>query len=301
MSRKLPSLIVAGWVAFSAILGHAQSESVSPADNRTLEIVDRLKEIIQRNERKENPDRELTNKLKDLVRRYDWPWRVRLFVDDFSDGDYTKNPAWTVNRGEFHVVLGSGLRSIVEVPSPFAASLSNKRGETTALDLFSGFRKSVSGPAASALRFRDPPWPAEISATIAMDNTFAIRVRMASGDKNAKGSRVEFGPYRGSDRNWGYRLAYNPGQIPAFEIVRLSPGHWSLVQSLEAPMSLEDGKFHSLDWRRDRDGNILVLLDEQELLRAVDRDTAEFFDGFAIVNGGGDFTFERIEIFGTER
>lgn len=301
MSRMLPIFLFAGCFTFSATLGHGQSDRASPGDNRTLEIIDRLKEIIQRNERKENPDRELSNQLKDLLRRYDWPWRVRLFVDDFSDGDYTKNPAWTVNRGNFQVELGSGLRSIVELSSAFAASLSNKKRETPALDLFSGFRERVSGPAANALRFRDSPWTAEISAAIAMDNTFAIRVRMASGDKNTKGSRVEFGPYRGSDRNWGYRLAYNPGQIPAFEIVRLSPGHWSLIQSLEALMSLEDGKFHSLDWRRDRDGNILVLLDEQEILRAVDRNTAEFFDGFAIVNGGGDFTFERIEIFGTER
>lgn len=297
----LPILLFAGCFTFSPIVSHAQSERASPEGNRTLEIIDHLKKIIQRNERTENPDRELSNQLKDLVRRYDWPWRVRLFVDDFSDGDYAKNPAWTVNRGNFHVVLGSGLRSIVEISPPFAASLSKNKRESTALDVFSGFRKSVSGPAPAALRFRDAAWTAEISAAIAMDNTFAIRVRMASGDKNSKGSRVEFGPYRGSDRNWGYRLAYNPGQIPAFDIVRMSPGHWSLIQSLEVPMSLEDGRFHSLDWRRDRDGNILVLLDEQEILRAVDRNTAEFFDGFAIVNSGGDFTFERVEIFGTER
>jgi len=43
---------------------------------------------------------------------------------------------------------------------------------------------------------------------------------------------------------------------------------------------------------------MLVLLDGSEVVRATDRSVNDFFDGFTIANTGGDYTFERIEIFG---
>jgi len=41
-------------------------------------------------DRRSNPA--LTEQLRDLVRQYDWPWRVSLLYDDFHDGDYIYNP-----------------------------------------------------------------------------------------------------------------------------------------------------------------------------------------------------------------
>ena len=37
------------------------------------------------------------------------------------------------------------------------------------------------------------------------------------------------------------------------------------------------------------------------MIRAPDRAAAEFFDDITLVNGGGDYTVELIEILGTER
>ena len=53
----------------------------SPEDARTLELVDRLKEVIQRAERN-RVDGATVNQLKDLVRRYDWPSSVPVMVSD---------------------------------------------------------------------------------------------------------------------------------------------------------------------------------------------------------------------------
>ena len=51
----------------------AQMEQALPNDPRSLELVDRLKEIIQKLEKSRPADPALLQQLRDLVRRYDWP------------------------------------------------------------------------------------------------------------------------------------------------------------------------------------------------------------------------------------
>ncbi len=51
--------------------------------------------------------------------KYDWPWRSELLLDDFSDGNFTADSAWTVISGKFWVDASLGLRSSVQ-PRPKA-------------------------------------------------------------------------------------------------------------------------------------------------------------------------------------
>ncbi len=291
-------LFAAVLILIPGVVG-AELESTAPDDSRTLDLVDRLKEVIQRAERNRNIPSTPLNQLKELVKHYDWQWRVKLLYDNFADGDYTANPAWTVMRGDFRIVRGAGLRSVVglEATNQLASIEADRgRGKYLSADALGGVLKEFSDPAGLA-PFRNPRQTAEISTQVAIANAFAVRVRMASYETGLTGLRVEFGPYRGNDRDWGYRLAYTPGRTPPFEMLRLAPGRVSVMAASAMPMSLEDGRIHQFEWRRDREGTMLVLLDGQEILRSVDR-SAEFFDGFTIVNGGGDYSFERIEIFG---
>jgi hypothetical protein len=298
----IPPLIFVVIMVWSIASVGAQSERAAMEDSRTLELVDRLKEIIQKAEKSRNVNAATLNQLRDLVNRYDRPWRVKLLFDDFSDGDYTFNPAWSVGRGEFRVVRGSGLRSIVSPQSslPLSPPESQNKGEVSSIDIIGGILKGIADPPNIMSQFRAGLPTAEISIPVVIGNAFAISVRLISRDRNQDGARLEFGPFRGSDRYWGYRLAYNPGQRPSFEILRLFPGRSTIVQKLDAAIDLEDGNAHSLEWQRDREGHMQVFLDGREILRTIDRGT-DFFDGFTILNGGGDYTFERIEVFGTAR
>ncbi|MGH7817428.1 MAG: hypothetical protein ACREOR_08570, partial [Candidatus Binatia bacterium] len=106
MRIRWSSLLAIALLTLAFRSAHAQS----PDDARTLELVDRLKEVIQRAERN-RVDTATVNQLRDLVRRYDWPWRVKLLFEDFSDGDFTANPTWSVSRGDFRVLRGAGLRT----------------------------------------------------------------------------------------------------------------------------------------------------------------------------------------------
>jgi hypothetical protein len=92
----------------------------SPLINRVRNIRlsdrrdDGLKELIRGAERDQRSSPWLTKQLRELVRRYDWPWKVALLHDDFRDGDYTYDPSWIVSNGDFRVVRGTGLRTVFD-------------------------------------------------------------------------------------------------------------------------------------------------------------------------------------------
>lgn len=296
-------------ILFLAMLGLpmavcAQSERATPDDARTLQLVDQLKEVLQQAERSRSSDRATLNSLRDLVNRYDWPWRTKLLYDDFGDGNFTVNPAWTVNRGEFRVVRGLGLQTSSAADKLAGPTPTDSGGSTGGPSIIEGILGGIfkgvleRGP---STQFRANNVAAEISTPVAIGNAFAVRVRMASRERNPSGSRIEFGPYRDTGRDWGYRLAFNPAQRPAWELVRLSPGgRSSIIEKFDSNAGFADGKVRTVEWRRERDGNMQVLVDGTELFRAVDRGS-DVFDGFTIVNSGGEYNFERIEVFGMDR
>jgi hypothetical protein len=64
---------------------------------------------------------------------------------------------------------------------------------------------------------------------------------------------------------------------------------------------LADGNSHTVEWRRASDGEMIVLLDNKEIIKTVDRAYDEPFDGFAMINKGGEFEIKRVTIFGTQK
>ena len=65
-------------------------------------------------------------------------------------------------------------------------------------------------------------------------------------------------------------------------------------------VSLGDGQVHALTWTRGRDGAMRVALDGKTLMSVTDRSFKEPFDGFAMINAGGDYALRQIRIDGTE-
>ncbi|MGH7888839.1 MAG: hypothetical protein ACREPG_13335, partial [Candidatus Binatia bacterium] len=180
---------------------------------------------------------------------------------------------------------------------------SGSGGASAIEGLLGGILRGVLEPMPSnqGSQFRGAQPTAEISTPVGVGNAFAVKVRLLAWERNPEGSRIEFGPYRGGEREWGYRLAYTPGPKPLLEILRLSPGRLAVVERYDGATGLEDGRAHQVELRRDRDGAMQVLVDGKELIRAIDRGINDFFDGFTIVNGGGEYNFERVEIFGAEK
>ena len=74
LSRSL--LLTICLTVVPVFLSKAQDRMPS-GESRAAELVEQLKDVIQRAERNRTSDPRLIQQLRDLVRRYDWPWRDR--------------------------------------------------------------------------------------------------------------------------------------------------------------------------------------------------------------------------------
>jgi hypothetical protein len=276
---------------------HAQVVQASAGDNRTLELVDHLKELIHSAERDQRSSFWLTRKLRDLVRRYDWPWRASLLHDDFRDGDYTYNPHWVVSNGDFWITRDSALRSVFNTP-PQNRRLSDRRGESPAIDILQDILWGGNGNERGATQAVSRS-AAEIHTRLPISNAFAARLTLMFDGNPDVIKRLEFGPFQGEERDSGYRLAYESGKAPSFTLLRSAPGRSAVVEIYVRAVKLEDGSPHTIEWRRRDDGEMVVLLDETEIMRTVDRAYTDSFDGFTFMNKGGAYELKKISIFGS--
>lgn len=277
----------------------AQTDRIPAGDQRTLELVDHLKELIQRAEPDPRSNPWLLQRLRDLVRRYDWPWRVSLLYDDFHDGEYASNPPWIVSNGDFWVARGLGLRSVFDPPENQSQRSSDRKSENPAIEILGGIlwggkereERSPQTP---------PPSTAEIYTKLRVSNAFAVKLQLRSRSYAHRNNRFEIGPYMGDERNWGYRLTYDSGKKESFTLMRAAPGRSAVIEIYDRAVDLEDGKPHNIEWRRSDNGEMVVLLDDNEIIRTVDRAYGGPFDGFSVINKGGDYELRQISIHGTD-
>jgi len=279
---------------------HAQTDQVSAGEGRTQELVEQLKELIRAADQDRRSNPAMTKQLRDLVRRYDWPWRVSLLYDDFRDGDYTYNPRWNVNNGEFRVARGSGLRSYFDPPASQARRPASRRGDGSAMellgDLLMGSREREPEPAQANLKSE-----AEIFTRVGITNAFVVKADLNIRRSADLDTRIEFGPFLSDDRSSGYRLAYESGRKPSLTLLRFSRGRSAVIEMTDQEITLADGNSHTVEWRRTSDGEMIVLLDNKEIIKTVDRAYDDTFEGFAMINKGGEFEVKRVSIFGTQR
>ena len=301
MRHLAPGIALTITLALTSISpAQSQTEQFSAGDGRTQELVEQLKDLLRTAEQDRRSNPAMTKQLRDLVRRYDWPWRVSLLFDDFRDGDYTYNPRWNVNGGEFRVARGAGLKSNFDPPVSQARRPVSRRGDGSAMDLLGdllmGTREREAEPAQGALKSG-----AEIFTRVGITNAFVIKVDLNIRRYTDRDTGIEFGPYQGDDRSSGYRLAYESGRRPSLTLIRFSPGRSAVIEMTDQDINLADGNSHAIEWRRSSDGEMLVLMDNKEILKTVDRAYDDPFDGFTVVNKGGEFELKRVAILGTQR
>jgi hypothetical protein len=278
----------------------AQTNPGPSGESRAQELVDRLKEVIRGAEEQRGANQPLVRQLRDLVRRYDWPWQVSLLYDDFRDGDYTYNPRWIVNQGEFWVTRGGGLRSNFDPEAYRMRRTSDRRSDSSALDILGdillGGRERDVSPTQVSLKSES-----EIFTRIGISNAFAAKVQLNLRSYADRNTRLEFGPFQGDDRRSGYRLAYDSGETPALSLLRFGSNRSGVIEMMDRSIGLDDGNTHTIEWRRSDEGEMVVLLDDKEVIRTVDRAYDDPFDGFSVVNKGGEFEIKQVSIFGTQR
>ena len=77
-------------------------------------MIERLDGLIDEAERSRAADLGFLRDLRGLAGEYRRMPRTLLLSDDFADGDYTRDPRWTVTAGRYWVEQGWGLRSAIK-------------------------------------------------------------------------------------------------------------------------------------------------------------------------------------------
>ncbi len=276
----------------------AQSSRYAPiaGGERTQKLIDELSTLIDEAERARAADPRFLYDLRDLIRKYDRPWRTEILRDDFRDGNYTVDPTWTIKTGRFEVDARRGLLSRVTPGRQEPATTGSREDLATAIvgsllsQALGGKRQDPSPPSPS-----EPDY-AQIYVAAPIPETFEIRLEISSRQRQG---RLAVGPYVGADQSRGYSLAYNPGASPGLELLRVEDRGSRLLTSRSERLDLEDGRSHLLEWTRDQAGEMVVKVDGKEMLRARDEGFRGRFEGFTFVNMGGEYELHRVVVNGT--
>jgi len=270
----------------------ATDSRYGPIGGDSGEMARELRGLIDEAEKARAADPRFLRDLRDLADRYDRPPLTDVLFDDFSDGDFTRNPAWQVTSGRYWIERGYGLRSTVTAaPAPAAPT----SGEDQAKQLFGAIlqqalRGQQSGGQASTPSASDA---AVIHVAQPFTNAFSIRVELTSWQGEGQ---LEIGPYAAGTLDAGDRLIYRAGATPGLQLVRLSRYGSGVVGAHSQGLVLEDRRVHVIEWTRTPFGDMTVSVDGTQLIHAGDRAIEEPFDGLAVINRGGDFVLARVQV-----
>lgn len=267
-------------------------------DSQVQGLVDELNKLVDTATTAGAAHPNFLRDLRDLARRFDWPWRKRVLFDDFSDGNVTAGPAWTVGGAPVTVDRFDGLRSRVSMEAPQTATQTQRSSEPedVAVQILGAFLKQRSSepekPAPAPKRHEE-----SILATLAASaNQFALQADIIFA--NAVNGYIEMGVIQGTD-GLGYRVGIRPRARDAeVEILRVGSRGSGVVDSAFVAAATWGAQPASQPktvlFTRDDEGDMNVSIDGTVVLTANDRAFRDGFDGFIVRNGGGEYVLKSI-------
>lgn len=297
----LKSLLIAGVVALGIAAGPALAQDSTTRyqpwqgynSENMQDLIGDLEDLIDQAEKDRAADPEFLKDLRAALLQYSAPAAakyVALLFDDFRDGNYTQKPTWTVTSGAFKVDnKGSftGLRSTIYPPGTTPGQ--NNSGNP-ALDILGAILNQPAQPTSTAKY-------AAIYTPVKVSNEFRIKFDFTSTERFG---RMDFGVYQGAGGSNAYRIAYLPNQKDSLRLLRLtSQGVW-VIGAYKTTLSLENNRRHLLEWTRDKNGVMSVVLDGKEVIRATDKNITKPFDGFLHLNAGGSYYIRAVSIEGVK-
>lgn len=209
-------------------------------------------------------------------------YRVRA-RDDFSDGDHTRNPAWRIASGRLEVRNG-GLNSVVTPPA--ARTQDGGRPQDVGRQMLEELIKQQLGG--------QSPAQGDATAAVAYLPIGAIasvfRITLVISGSAEPYSHIDLGPYRGNGLNYGYRLSNRSNQ--PLQLVFTDERGTSVIAS--AQVRLANHVPQQLTWQRDANGRMTVSRDDEILIDVVDQKLTDGFDGFSLINAGGEWTLHEV-------
>lgn len=295
--------IIVSVVALIGLPAMAQEPRYKPLPAQTQtgdmsELVKKLRSLTDEAERSKAADPAFINDLRNLANAYDNPWPLKLLSDNFRDGDFTKNPAWTVVAGTWQVDAKGRLTGLHSAIAKAKTETTQGAGGSGASQIVGNVLETLRKQQQQGQGAGQPAREehATIFAPVGISNAFSIRLELASGE----GGRFDFGPAVGPNRDSLYRITYMPEAESGLVLSRVTPQGTQLLASSNGKIVLEDDKSHVVEWKRDRAGKMTVALDGKPQIEATDMQLKSRFDGFLMDNGGGSYWIRSVEIAGVK-
>jgi hypothetical protein len=254
------------------------------SNGNAAQLAAKIRNLVEKAEDANAADPRFLADLIALINKYPAPSnKGQVFLNDnFSDGNYTNNPAWSVSAGKWRVDTAG-----------------NQIGLTSQVRQSQGQNPNVNALLGSLLGLNTQPTAqpglASIYTPVRFPNAFVIKVRLTSADPNGAFSIV---PYQGdSDRN-AYQLIYQQNNAAGLVLQRVVGGRMMQIGSYDGQIRLADGQTHELVWSRDAAGRMLVKIDGRNAIKALDTRVAGNMDGLLLANVGGNYWIHEVSIKG---
>lgn len=308
----LLALCIGSTLAAAAPMAWAQTGSFGKdpfeQEDRTGALVEELNTLLEKGEKERLIDPWFLRDLRNVLGKYDRPWSEILLQDDFSARGPQPDPPWQVTAGEFLIDWRHGLRSVIQKGTGGQSTQSNSTGSDEkdlgkallgAL-LQGALQGNQSGSQNSGTQQQSASQAsfAAVQAPLAISNAFSIEMTFSLRPiSNGTEEGFEFGPYQGANASSGYRLSYVSADR-SLQLLKVSSRGVQTIDVARLSNGLTDEQSHRLTWTRDRDGVMAVQLDDQDAMAVTDRSFREAFDGFAILNRGGDLAIRDVTVTG---
>lgn len=283
-------------VLFSRV-GDAQAD-----DRGVGPLLEALDGVLQRGEKAKRADPTFIQEIRDLLSGYRPVARSRLLWEDFSDGDWTRNPIWVVSQGNFRVDGNGALLSSVSgmddtLPMQQGGiTVEQGRKESDMAQLF-GLMKTLSSEGhkeGGKKSRRKSDTLAVIHTAMPISNGFDLWFTLRAGV--ARGT-AGVGLYTDQVEQSGYRLMLHvdPASNQSLSLVRFDQGRSQMIR-WAGGLYLGDGLIHRIRWQRLDGGQMSVWVDGMEMLRARNSSLWEGFSGLVLINNQGEFAFDDIQL-----
>jgi len=230
--------------------------------------------------------------LKALAQKYSAPTLRRVISDNFSDGNFTHAPRWTVSSGDYRVEKSWGLRSVATANTRQDSGQTSQDPAAALLGaLLQGALKGQNQTGGQTTAGVAGPSAASIYTSASINNAFDLTMEISSWKNTGEFS---VGPWQGQPQRAGYHLTYRPGKT--LSLLRVNSRGRAVIEASTRPVRLEDKKVHTLRWTRDASGRMQVTLDKNTLIDVSDRSFSDPFDGIVIINKGTDVIVKSINV-----
>ena len=280
--------------SFSSPINISAQNPEDPNKEALESMLNELQQTIDDADKRMVAHPRFLEELREMVKRYRAKLRNIYLFEDFSDGDITADPKWSVISGKFRVTADSRLWSQVYVDASYQGSTSSSE-ESNPFAIILGEIAKAQEKKKAKKQGAATDENAVIQTIVPIGPAFEVDLTFTSDSSRGAMQIVMLG---GSPARAYYRLVYHasPSADRPIKIIRQRGSKQFIIDTATQYPNLDDGAPHQLQWIRDSAGSMRVMIDGNEVLNTVELYYKEDFSGLALVNAGGTYEWGPIQV-----